>query len=169
MTIKVGDKIPYGVFSYVPYESGEDLKACPFPQPYKIHDKLKNKRAVIFGIPAAFSPTCSEQHVPSFVENADALKAKGIEEIICTAVNDGFATNTFGKLIGAKDKIIMAGDGNGEFAKSIGMEQDMTALGMGVRSKRYAMVVDDLVVKYLGVEEGGEVTSSSAEAVLENL
>lgn len=107
--------------------------------------------------------------MPSFVENADALKAKGIEEIICTAVNDGFATNTFGKLLGAKDKIIMAGDGNGEFAKSIGMEQDMTALGMGVRSKRYAMVVDDLVVKYLGVEEGGEVTSSSAEAVLENL
>ncbi|KAI9310946.1 thioredoxin-like protein [Dichotomocladium elegans] len=169
MTIKVGDQIPDEQLAYVPYDATESLEACPFPQRYKIHDNFKGKKVVLFAIPAAFSGTCQEKHLPGFVKEYDALKAKGADLVICIAVNDGWAMNAFGKVSGAKDKIIMAGDGNGTFTKALGLELDLTSLNMGVRSKRYAMVIDDLIVKYLGVEDGLDVDASSAEAVLKNL
>ncbi|KAI8139038.1 thioredoxin-like protein [Fennellomyces sp. T-0311] len=169
MTLKVGDRIPDDELVYVPYDANENLQACPFPQKYKLHDRLKGKKAVIFAIPAAFSPTCAETHIPGFVKNSDALKAKGVDEIICVALNDGFVMNAFGKVTGANKSIIMAGDGNGTFTRATGLTLDLSSLSLGTRSKRYAMIVDHLVVKYLGVESGGEVSDSSAEAVLANL
>jgi peroxiredoxin len=104
--------------------------------------------------------TCSEEHVPGFIEKADELKAKGVSHIICVSVVDGFVMNAFGKVAGSKDKVIMAGDGSAKFC---------SALGMGVRSKRFAIVVDDLVVKYVGVEPAPGTTVSGAEAVLAKL
>lgn len=116
-----------------------------------------------------FTPTCSEQHVPGFLQAADALRAKGVSDIICMSVADGFVMNAFGKVSGAKDKIIMAGDGSATFTKALGLDQDLTQNGMGVRSKRFAIIVDDLVVKYVGVEEGRGLSASGADAVLAKL
>ncbi|KAG2227860.1 hypothetical protein INT45_002098 [Circinella minor] len=169
MTVKVGDEIPNGDLAYVPYSETEELNACTIPQPFKVHDQLKNKKVVIFAIPGAFTPTCTETHLPGFVKNYDALKAKGIDKVICVSVNDGFVMNAFGKVTGVKDKIIMVGDGSGAFTQALGLPLDLTARGLGVRSKRYAMIVDNLVIKYLGVEEGSDVKDSSAEAVLAQL
>ncbi|KAI9253464.1 Redoxin [Phascolomyces articulosus] len=169
MTVKVGDKIPDGELAYVPYDEKEELAACTRPQPFKVHEQLKGKKAVIFAIPGAFTPTCTETHLPGFVKNYDALKAKGVDQVICVAVNDGFVMNAFGKVTGTKDKIIMAGDGGAVFTHALGLPLDLTALGLGTRSKRYALIVDDLVIKYLGVEEGGDVKASSAEEVLAQL
>ncbi|KAI9479506.1 Redoxin [Zychaea mexicana] len=169
MTVKVGDEIPNGELTYVPYNEKEELNACTVPQPYKIHDNLKNKKAVIFAIPGAFTPTCTQEHLPGFVKNYDALKARGVDEVICVAVNDGFVMNAFGKVTGANKNIIFAGDGAGTFTESLDLTLDLSSLGIGKRSKRYAMIVDNLVIKYLGVESGGNVEDSSAEAVLAEL
>ncbi|KAL1926735.1 hypothetical protein VTP01DRAFT_5381 [Rhizomucor pusillus] len=168
-TVKVGDTIPDGTLQYVPYDPNESLQACPRPLPYKIHEKLKGKKAVIFAIPGPFTPTCSEQHVPGFLAAADALHAKGVSDIICMSVVDGFVMNAFGKVSGTKDKIIMAGDGSATFATALGLTQDLTKNGMGIRSKRFAILVDDLVVKYVGVEQAPGVTASGADAILAKL
>lgn len=160
------------------------------PIQFKIHEQLKGKKAVIFAIPGPFtrkysapndqwSPysfwthprpaTCSEQHVPGFIEMADQIKAKGVSHIICVSVMDGFVMNAFGKVSGSKDKVIMAGDGNAAFCGALGLTQDLTKGGMGVRSKRFAIVVDDLVVKYVGVEAAPGTTVSGADAILAKL
>ncbi|KAI8142095.1 Redoxin [Fennellomyces sp. T-0311] len=169
MTIKVGDTIPDGTLQYVPYDPNEDLQACPRPLPYKIHEKLKGQKVIIFAIPGPFTPTCSEEHVPGFLQAADALHAKGVSDIICLSVIDGFVMNAFGKVSGVKDKIIMAGDGSATFSEALGLTQDLSKGGMGIRSKRFAIIVDDLKVTYVGVEEARGVSVSGAEAVLAKL
>ncbi|KAI9489022.1 Redoxin [Zychaea mexicana] len=169
MTIKVGDIIPDGTLQYVPYDPSESLEACPRPLPYKIHEKLKGKKAIIFAIPGPFTPTCSEEHVPGFIQAADALHAKGVSDIVCLSVVDGFIMNAFGKVTGSKDKVIMAGDGSATFSAALGLTQDLSQGGMGVRSKRFAILVDDLKVTYVGVEEARGVTVSGANAVMAKL
>ncbi|CAO3599599.1 unnamed protein product [Absidia cylindrospora] len=146
-----------------------NLKACPLPQPYKIHEKLKGKKAVLFSIPGPFTPACSNTHVPGYINSRDALEAKGVSNVICMSVTDGFVMNAFGKVSDSKDKVIMAGNGSAEFTKALGLDQDLTKNGMGIRSKRFAIIVDDLVVKYVGVEQQRGVTVSGAEAVLAKL
>ncbi|KAI7872017.1 Redoxin [Spinellus fusiger] len=167
--IKVGDIIPDGVLHYVPYDPNEDIKACPRPLPLKVHDRFKGKKVVLFAIPGPFTPTCSEQHVPGFLDAHSALKSKGISDVICLSVTDGFVMNAFGKISDTTDKIIMAGDGSGSFSRALGLTQDLSKHGMGVRSHRFAIVVDDLVVKYIGVESEPGVSSSGAQAVLAKL
>lgn len=116
-----------------------------------------------------FTPACSENHVPGFLRAADSLHAKGVNEIVCMSLIDGFVMNAFGKVSGNKGKIIMAGDGNGTFTKALGLTMDATKGGLGIRSKRFAMVVDDLKITYIGVEPAPGVTVSSADAVLAKL
>ncbi|KAI8063817.1 Redoxin [Gongronella butleri] len=167
--IQVGDIIPDGTLQIVPYTPNEDLKACPMPQAYKVHQQLKGKKAVIFAIPGPFTPACSETHVPGFLNAHDALKAKGVDSVICLSVTDGFVMNAFGKVSGVQDKILMAGDGSATFTKALGLDQDLTKNNMGVRAKRFAIVLDDLKVTYVGVEQVRGVTVSGADAVLAKL
>jgi peroxiredoxin len=124
---------------------------------------------VIFGLPGAFTPTCSAKHVPSYVANYDALKAKGVDDIICISVNDAFVMGAWGKDQKAGDKVMMLGDGNGEFTQAMGLTMDGSKFGLGTRSQRYAMVVDNGVIKELFVEKPGAFEVSSAENVLKHL
>ena len=124
---------------------------------------------VAFALPGAFTPTCSAQHLPGFVDSADAIKAKGVDSIICLSVNDVFVMDAWGKDRNVGDKIAMVADGSGVLAKALGLELDLTERGLGVRSRRYSMVVDDGVVSALNLEEGGAYEVSSAEKILENL
>lgn len=134
----------------------------------EINEKLlSNKKIVLFAVPGAFTPGCSKTHLPGFIEHAKALKAKGVDEIICTSVNDVFVMDAWGKAQVA-DNIIMAADGNADFAKALGLELDGSGFGMGIRSKRYAMIVNNGVIEYLGVDDKG-IDASSAETVLANL
>ncbi|KAI9028239.1 Redoxin [Phycomyces nitens] len=139
------------------------------PLAFKIHEKLKGKKVVLFAIPGPFTPACSEQHVPGFLNAHDALKSKGVSDIVCLSVTDGFVMNAFGKVSQTTDKIIMAGDGSAEFSQALGLTQDLSKNGMGIRSKRFAIVVDNLVVKYIGVETKPGIASSGADAVLAKL
>lgn len=116
-----------------------------------------------------FTPTCTENHVPGFLQKADELRAKGVDEIICLSVIDGFVMNAFGKMLGTKDKIIMAGDGNATFSTALGLTQDCSKGGLGTRSKRFAIIVDDLKIKYVGVEDAPGLSVSSVESVLAQL
>ena len=124
------------------------------------------KTAVLFGVPGAFTPTCSTQHLPSFVEQADALKAKGAEVVACVAVNDAFVLNAWAKDQGVEDKVVMLADGSGDFIRKLGLEMDMTARGLGIRSQRFALVAKDRKVVHIGVEAPGAFEVSSASAVL---
>jgi len=124
---------------------------------------------VIFALPGAFTPTCSAQHVPGFVEHFDAFKAKGVDEIWCVAVNDPFVMGAWGRDLNVGKKIRMLGDGSGEFTKKLGMEFDLTARGLGVRSQRYAMIIEDGVVKTLDLEAPGKFEVSDAASVLKKL
>lgn len=139
------------------------------PEPLDSEDYFSGKKTVLFAVPGAFTPTCSARHLPGFVEQAEALKAKGIDQIACVSVNDGFVMQAWGESAGAGDKVDMLADGNGLFAKSIGLEMDGTGFGMGTRSQRYAMIVDDNKVKELMVEEPGAFEVSSAEYVMSRL
>jgi peroxiredoxin len=123
----------------------------------------------IFSVPGAFTPTCSAKHLPGFVEKADELKAKGIDEVACTAVNDAFVMGAWGKASGVAGKVTMLADGNGDFVKALGLEMDGSGFGMGSRGKRFAMVVNDGAVEKLFVEAPGEFKVSSAEYMLEQL
>ncbi|MRX26634.1 peroxiredoxin [Kangiella sp. HZ709] len=127
-------------------------------------DLFNNKKVILFSVPGAFTPTCSAAHLPGFVVNADKFKSKGIDEIVCMSVNDVFVMDAWGKSSNAEE-ITMLADGNGEFAKALGLEVDGTAWGMGLRSKRFAMIVDDGEVKQIAVDDKG-LEKSSAEAVL---
>lgn len=134
----------------------------------EINEKLlSNKKIVLFAVPGAFTPGCSKTHLPGFIEHAKALKAKGVDEIICTSVNDVFVMDAWGKAQAA-DNIIMAADGNADFTKALGLELDGSGFGMGIRSKRYAMIVNNGVIEYLGIDDKG-IDASSAETVLANL
>jgi alkyl hydroperoxide reductase 1 len=134
-----------------------------------LHKELKGKKVVLFSIPGAFTPVCSESHVPGFLKNADAIKAKGVSEIICIATNDVFVMDAFAQHLQVKDKIVFASDGGSSFYSDLGLTFDLTKMGLGIRGKRFAMIIDDLKITYLGVEDGGDVTSSGADAVLQKL
>ena len=131
-------------------------------------DLFKGKKVVLFAVPGAFTPTCSMAHLPGFVANADKIKAKGVDSIVCLSVNDAFVMDAWGKDKNADD-LLMVGDGNGDFTKAVGLEMDGSAFGLGTRSQRYAMIVEDGVVKKLNVEAPGKFEVSSAEAILQAL
>ena len=160
MTIQVGDKVPSVKLMHMG-ESG--------PAPMTTDDLLKGKKVVVFGVPGAFTPTCSAKHLPGFVEHAAALKAKGVDAIVCTAVNDVFVMNAWGKDQGAGDKVAMVADGDAEFTKATGLELDLTGKGLGLRCQRFAMVVDDGVVEALMIDPAGAFEKTSAESVLKAL
>jgi peroxiredoxin len=158
--IKVGDKLPEAVFN-VPLSDGM--------KPMSTAELFAGKRVALFAVPGAFTPTCSARHLPSFREKAAELKAKGVDAIACTAVNDHFVMSAWAKDQGVGDDILMLADGSGAFAKAVGLDADLSKFGMGLRSKRYSMIVKDGVVEQLNVEEGGEYKVSSAEHMLGQL
>jgi peroxiredoxin len=157
MTIKIGDKIPSATLMEM-----KDGK----PTPVKTDDFFAGKTVALFALPGAFTPTCSAKHVPGFVNNYDALKAKGVDAIACVSVNDAFVMGAWGKDQQAGDKVHMLADGNGDFTRAVGLEMDGTKFGMGKRSQRYSMVVDNGVVKSVNIEEPGAFDVSSAEYLL---
>jgi glutaredoxin/glutathione-dependent peroxiredoxin len=160
MTISVGDTLP-SVGFVQPTPDG--------PSPVSGADYFKGRRVAVFSVPGAFTPTCSAKHLPGFVEKAADLKAKGIDEIACTAVNDAFVMGAWGKSAGVEGKVTMLADGNGDFVKAVGLEMDGSKFGMGGRGQRFSMVVNDGVVEQLNVESGGEFRVSSADYMLEQL
>jgi len=139
------------------------------PEPIDTDSLFNGKRVVLFAVPGAFTPTCSAKHLPGFKERAGELSAKGVDTIACTSVNDVFVMGAWGESQGISDEVMMLADGNGAFAKAIDLELDGSGFGMGSRSQRYAMVVDNGTVENIFVEQGGEFKVSSADYVLENL
>ena len=138
------------------------------PTPVTTADLFGGKKVVVFAVPGAFTPTCSQAHLPGFVVNADAIKAKGVDSIVCLSVNDAFVMGAWGDSANAEN-LVMVGDGNGEFTKALGLEMDGSGFGLGTRSQRYAMIVEDGTVSKLAVEAPGQFEVSAAEAVLEAL
>jgi peroxiredoxin len=163
MTIKIGDHLPDATLS----ESTAFGEFCPVaPEKVSVAEAVKGKRIIIFGLPGAFTPTCSAQHVPGFLANYDAIKAKNVDEIWCIATNDGFVMAAWGQAEKAIGKIRFLGDGSAELTKKLGLELDLTAAGMGIRSQRFSMFVDNGVVKQLNVEPGPKFEVSNAETIL---
>ena len=160
MSIKVGEKIPSATLMQMK-DGG--------PKPVKTDDLFAGKKVVVFALPGAFTPTCSAKHLPGFVQNADAIKAKGVDAIACVSVNDAFVMGAWGEQQKVGDKIMMLADGNGELTKALGLELDGSRFGMGKRSQRFAMIVDNGVVTHLNIEEPGAFSVSSAEHVLQQL
>jgi glutaredoxin/glutathione-dependent peroxiredoxin len=160
MTIAVGTKLPDATFMRMS-DSG--------PAPLTSAELFNGKTVLLFSVPGAFTPTCSAKHLPGFVQNADALKAKGIDTIACFAVNDVFVMNAWSKDQGTGDKVMMLADGNGDFSKAIGLTMDGTKFGMGLRSQRFSFIAKDGVVTQLNVEAPGEFKVSSAEHALSQL
>jgi peroxiredoxin len=136
------------------------------PEPLTSDELFGGKKVVLFSVPGAFTPTCSMKHLPGYVEQADALRGKGIDQVACLAVNDVFVMSAWGKSSSADGKVLMLADGNGEYTRALGLELDATGFGMGTRGKRFSMIVEDGVVKQLNVEPPGEFGISSAEAAL---
>src|SRR5271154_2025517 len=159
MTIKVGDKVPSVTLRHLTSEGPKEITT---------DELFGGKKVVLFAVPGAYTRTCSQRHLPSYVGNTAALKKKGVDTIACLAVNDAFVMGAWGKEHQA-DQIMMLGDGNAEFTKAIGLELDRIKEGMGIRSQRYAMLVENGVVKALNVEKPGEYAVSSAESMLETL
>ncbi len=157
MSIQVGDKLPEATFMEMTADG---------PKPLTTADVFKGKTIALFAVPGAYTPTCSARHLPGFLDKGDDLKAKGVDEIVCTSVNDVFVMSAWGKDAKAAGKIRMLADGNGAFAKALGLEMDASGFGMGHRSKRYSMVVTDGVVSQLNVESGGEFKVSAADYML---
>jgi len=167
MTIKVGDTLPDATLTEFIEVEGNGCSVGP--NAFKIADMVKGKKIALFALPGAFTPTCSAQHVPSFLSNLDKLRAKGVDEIWCVSVNDAFVMGAWSRDQQAGGKIRFLADGSGEFTKKVGLELDLTARGMGVRSQRYSMVVDNGVVKALNVEAPGKFEVSGAEKMLEQV
>ncbi len=160
MTIKVGDRIPAVDFKELDGDSLSDVDSQAL---------FQGRRVAIFGVPGAFTPTCSAEHVPSYLKNADALRAKGIDEIACVSVNDAWVMSAWGAAQGVGSNIRMLADGNGAFAEATGLELDASGFGLGQRSTRFSMIVDDGVVTALHVEDDpGEMASTSAEELLKD-
>jgi glutaredoxin/glutathione-dependent peroxiredoxin len=160
MTIKVGDRVPSASLKHMTADGMQTITT----------DQLfKGKKVVLFALPGAFTPTCSAKHLPGFVQNADTIKGKGVDTIACLSVNDAFVMNAWGKDQKVGDKVMMLADGNGDFSKAVGLTMDGTGYGMGLRAQRYAMVVQDGVVKALNVEAPGAFEVSSAESILKAL
>src|SRR5690349_11945826 len=157
MTIKVGDRIPS--VTLMQMQDGG-------PKPVSTDELFKGKKVALFALPGAFTPTCSAKHLPGFIQQHGALKAKGVDAIACLSVNDAFVMGAWGTQQGAGDKVIMLADGNGDFTRAVGLEMDGSKFGMGKRSQRYSMVVDDGVVKSLNVEAPGAFEVSSANHMM---
>ena len=160
MTIKAGDAFPETSFT-TPTENG--------PEPVDSASFFKGRKVALFSVPGAFTPTCSAKHLPSYVDNAEALKAKGVDAVACTAVNDAFVMGAWSKANAAEGKVTMLADGNGAFAKAAGLEMDGSKFGLGTRGQRFSMIVNDGVIEQLNVEGPGEYNVSSAEYMLGQL
>ena len=160
MTIQVGDKLPDVKLTQATAEG---------PKPVTTDDVFKGKKVALFAVPGAFTPTCSAKHLPGFKQLAGDIKAKGVDVIACVSVNDAFVMRAWGEDQAVGEDIVMLADGGAEFAKAIGLEMDASKFGMGVRSKRYSMIVDDGVVTELNVEEPGEFRVSAADYLLAQL
>jgi len=160
MTIAVGDSLPSATLVRMTDEGPEKIEASTF---------FAGRRIALFSVPGAFTPTCSAKHLPGFIDKSDALKAKGIDEVVGTAVNDAFVMGAWGKSAGADGKVTLLADGNGDFVKALGLDFDGSGFGMGTRGKRFAMVVNDGKVEKLFVEAPGEFRVSSADYMLAEL
>jgi peroxiredoxin len=167
MTIKVGDKLPEGTLQEFIEVEGNGCSVGP--NTFKVEDLVKGKKIAIFALPGAFTPTCSAKHVPSYIQSYDALKGKGVDEIWCLSVNDAMVMAAWGKDQKVGKKVRMLGDGSAALTKAIGLDQDLTERGFGVRSQRYSMMVDNGVVKVFNLEKPGQFEVSSAEKMLEQL
>lgn len=167
MAIKLGDRLPDGKLSEITEFDGA---GCPInPHEVNVAESVKGKRVAIFAVPGAYTPTCSAKHVPSYVQNYEKLKTKGIDEIWCLAVNDAFVMAAWGRDQKAGGKVRMLADGSAEYTKKLGLELDLNARGMGMRSQRFSLLAEDGVVKKLNVEAPGKYEVSSAEALLGQL
>ena len=164
--IKIGDTIPEATLM----ESIEFGEACPLsPKPVSVAAETKGKRVVIFGLPGAYTPTCSAKHVPGYLARLDALKAHGVDEVWCVSVNDGYVMAAWGREQGAIGKIRMLGDGNADLARALGLEIDLAKSGMGVRFRRFSLLADDGVVKQVNVEQPGKFEVSDADTILKQI
>ena len=167
MAIKVGDKLPDGTLTEM---IDTEREGCTIgPNAFNVLDLAKGKKIVIFGVPGAFTPTCSAKHVPSYTANYDKLKARKVDEIWCMAVNDAFVMGAWAKDQKSAGKVRMMADGSAAYTKALGLEFDLVARGMGVRAQRFSMLVDDGVVKQLNVEGPGKFEVSDAETMLKQL
>jgi peroxiredoxin len=164
MTIKVGDRLPAGSLSeFIEVETA----GCTLgPNDFKVDDLTRGKKVVLFGVPGAFTPTCSAKHVPSYVANYDKLKAKGVDDILCMSVNDAFVMGAWAKDQKASGKVRMMGDGSASYTKSLGLELDLVARNMGVRCQRFSALIENGVVKALNIEAPGKYEVSGAETML---
>lgn len=160
MTIKVGDKLPNVTVTQATAEG---------PKPVSTDEFFKGRKVALFAVPGAFTPTCSAKHLPGFKQHAHEIRSKGVDVIACISVNDAFVMRAWAEDQAVGDDIVMLADGGGEFARAVGLELDASRFGMGQRSQRYSMIVDDGVVKELNVEEGGEFRVSSADYLLAQL
>jgi peroxiredoxin len=164
--IAIGEKLPEATLM----ETTEFGDACPLsPKPVNTVEAAKGKRIVLFGLPGAYTPTCSAKHVPGYVANLDELKARGVDEIWCVSVNDAYVMAAWGREQNAIGKIRMLGDGSAELAKKLGLESDLTKSGMGIRSRRFSLLIEDGVVKKVNVEQSGKFEVSNAETMLTQL
>lgn len=160
MTIQVGDKLPSATLTTMTAEG---------PKPLTTSELCEGKKVVLFAVPGAFTPTCSVQHLPGFLENAQSFKDKGVDTVACVSVNDPFVMGAWGKDREVGENLVMLSDGNGDFTAAIGLEMDGSGFGLGTRSQRYAMIIDDGVVSTLNVESGPGLDVSSAETILSEL
>jgi peroxiredoxin len=167
MTIKTGDHLPEGKLAeFIDTET----EGCSLgPNTFNVSELVKGKTIAIFGLPGAYTPTCSAQHVPGYIEHVKELKAKGVDEIWCISVNDAFVMGAWGRELNATGSVRMMADGNADFSKALGLSADFSAYGMGTRSQRYSMLVKDGVVKQLHVEAAGKFEVSNAETMLANM
>jgi peroxiredoxin len=160
MTVQIGDRMPSGQFGVM--KDGA-------PGSITTDELFSSRKVVLFAVPGAFTPTCSLKHLPGFAEQAAAIRGRGIDTIACMSVNDTFVMDAWGKAIGANEAVLMLADGNGEYTRALGLEQDSSKYGMGIRSRRFSMIVDDGVVTHLNLEAPGEFGISSADTILEQL
>lgn len=160
MSIQVGDRLPKVTLTKATAEG---------PQPVDSEDYFSGRRVALFSVPGPYTPTCSARHLPGFIERADQLREKGVDEIACTAVSDAFVMGAWAESSGAADKVTMLADGNAEFAKAVGLDADFSKFGMGTRGQRFSMIVNDNVVEQLNVEEPGAYNVSSADYMLERI
>ena len=160
MSIQVGDKMPAGSFAVMTGDGPDSVSS---------EELFAGKKVVLFAVPGAFTPTCSAKHLPGYVQNASALKAKGVDTIACLSVNDVFVMDAWGKDQGVGDAVMMLADGNGDYATALGLELDASGFGMGQRAQRFAIVVDDGVASQVHIEGPGEFKVSSAEFILDNI
>jgi peroxiredoxin len=167
MPIKVGERLPDGTLTEM--VDAERPGCTVGPNNFAVSDLVKGKRVVVFGLPGAFTPTCSAKHVPGYVQSHGQLKAKGVDEVWCISVNDAFVMGAWGKDQKADGKVRMMADGSATYTKALGLDMDLTPRGMGVRSQRYSMLVEDGVVKALNVEQPGKFEVSDADTMLKAL